>query len=82
MDEFTGKIVKVFSHKTKSDETMCFLIVESDDETIEVVVFPSLVKECATILKKGRMIKAKGEFHTVEEIDVRKLVADNIEEIE
>ncbi len=82
MDEFTGEIVEVFSHKTKSDETMCFLIVESNSEAIEIVVFPRLVKECKSILEKGKIIKAKGEFHTDEETDMKQLVADGINEIE
>jgi len=81
MDEYTGTITEVVAIKTKADETMCFLIVESGDEAMEVVVFPRLVKHRKAVLKKGKTINAKGKFHTSEETDLKKLVADDIEEI-
>ncbi len=82
MDEFLGEIVEVFFHKTQSGDTMYFLIVESDSDAIEVVLFPSVVKQCTSLLKKGKVIKAKGEFHTDNETDSKKLVAEIIEKVE
>jgi len=78
--KIAGVVSKIKRITTKKGETMLFLTLEDISNSIEVIIFPSLLKKFHQFLKEDMIIGIKGKIDIKE--DQAKLIASEIEEIE
>ena len=75
-----GVITKVKTIYTKKDQQMCFLDLEDIGDSVEVIVFPSVLMKCRGIIAEDRIVKIKGKLDKKE--DQLKIIANEIEELD
>ncbi|MBA7605232.1 DNA polymerase III subunit alpha [subsurface metagenome] len=74
-----GVVSRIKKITTKKGEIMIFLTLEDMSNSIEVIVFPSIIKKFQEFLKEDMIIGIKGRLDIKE--DQAKLIASEIEEI-
>ncbi len=75
-----GIITKVKTIFTKRDQQMCFMDVEDISDSVEVVVFPSVMEKYRGIIAEDSIVKIKGKLDKKE--DQIKILASEIEKLE
>ena len=75
-----GVITKIKTIYTKKDQQMCFLDLEDMGDSVEVIVFPSVLMKCRGIITEDKIVKIKGKLDKKE--DQLKIIANEIEELE
>jgi len=78
--KIAGVVSKIKRITTKKGEIMLFLTLEDISNSIEVIIFPSVLKKFHQFLKEDMIIGIKGRIDIKE--DQAKLIASEIEEIE
>ena len=74
-----GVISKIKSIFTKNGQLMYFLDLEDLSDSIEVIVFPTVLEKCKENLIEDKIIKIKGKLDKKE--DKTKLIAIEIEDV-
>ncbi len=75
-----GVITKVKTVYTKKDQQMCFLDLEDTGDSVEVIVFPSVLMKCRGIIAEDKIVKIKGKLDKKE--DQLKIIANEIEDLD
>ncbi len=75
-----GIITKVKTIFTKRGQQMCFVDVEDINDSVEVIVFPSIMDKYRGIIAEDRIVKIKGKLDKKE--DQIKIIASEIEKLE
>ncbi len=65
---------------TKKDQQMCFMDLEDVTDSIEVIVFPSILTRYREIVSEDKIVKIKGKLDKKE--DQLKIIANEFEELE
>ncbi|MBN2073129.1 MAG: DNA polymerase III subunit alpha [Actinobacteria bacterium] len=64
---------------TKKDQQMCFMELEDIEDSLEVIVFPSVLEKYRSMIEDDRIIEIKGKLDKKE--DQIKLIASEIKEL-
>jgi DNA polymerase-3 subunit alpha len=75
-----GIISRVKTIFTKKDQQMCFVYLEDISESLEVIIFPSVLGKYREIITEDKIVKVKGKLDKKE--DQLKIIANEIEELE
>jgi DNA polymerase-3 subunit alpha len=75
-----GIISRVKTIFTKKDQQMCFVYLEDISESLEVIIFPSVLGKYREIIAEDKIVKVKGKLDKKE--DQLKIIANEIEELE
>jgi len=75
-----GIISRVKTIFTKKDQQMCFVNLEDISESLEVIIFPSVLGKYREIIAEDKIVKVKGKLDKKE--DQLKIIANEIEELE
>ncbi|MBE3114257.1 MAG: DNA polymerase III subunit alpha [Actinobacteria bacterium] len=65
---------------TKKDQQMCFVNIEDISDSVEIIVFPSVLGRCREVIVEDKIVKIKGKLDKKE--DQIKIIANEIEELE
>lgn len=59
--EVIGQIMRYHIHKTKTNETMCFLTIEDESGSIDVAIMPKLYQEEKKKIQNQSLLKIRGK---------------------
>jgi len=65
---------------TKKDQQMCFVNIEDISDSVEIIVFPSVLGRYREVIVEDKIVKIKGKLDKKE--DQIKIIANEIEELE
>lgn len=75
-----GRITSFRSHKTKNGDWMCFVTIEDERATIDVVIMPRLYQEIKEKLEKNKIIYIQGKKDRPQSVLVNRLAFVELKE--
>jgi DNA polymerase-3 subunit alpha len=76
--ETAGKVIKFNKIKTKKDDDMAFVTIETLEGMLELVIFPKVFAEVGTKIVKGDIVRVKGKKEDDSKVIVNSLTKPRI----